>query len=536
MKSTGFIMFLFAAMSVHAAFEMDKSVMSEGYWKIWNDRVQSKIDADIEKYRKVDAVVELSAADGADVSVEQMTHAFYFGANIFNYNQLGTKERNDRYKNLFGTLFNSGTVAFYWQPIEPFPYQLRFDQRYEDTELFWNACSNPSEQPHWRRPPPDQVVSHLKARGCRIHGHPLVWGNLSQMPRWIWDEFCPESEKEALELRVGVKIPRRNTSLPLGRKDVEFINSWSKAWKLVFSKLTEREVADLVPSFVKAFDEAIERRIRTIGERYGSRIDSWDVVNESASDWAHNAKRAWPKGESAAKNSQPLTISQHYGVMPANYAYRSLQLAQKYMRSDAWLNINEYNMEAFPGQIRDLNASGVDFQIVGSQMHLFNPAESKAIAAGEFTDEVKTKLSPDGIWDTFAKVAAAGGGRPIHLSEVTITAPDDTPKGQMIQAIIMRNAYRIWFSIEKMNGITWWNVVDDCGYAGEPLKSGIFTRDMKPKAACFAMDDLVNREWKTRLTIKANDGKISFRGFRGRYRLTWNNADGTTAVKEIMVK
>ena len=87
MKSTGFIIFLFAAMSVHAAFEMDKSVMSEGYWKIWNDKVQSKIDADIEKYRKVDAVVELSAADGADVSVEQMTHAFYFGANILNYNQ-----------------------------------------------------------------------------------------------------------------------------------------------------------------------------------------------------------------------------------------------------------------------------------------------------------------------------------------------------------------------------------------------------------------------------------------------------------------
>jgi hypothetical protein len=106
----------------------------------------------------------------------------------------------------------------------------------------------------------------------------------------------------------------------------------------------------------------------------------------------------------------------------------------------------------------------------------------------------------------------------------------------MIQAIIMRNAYRIWFSIEKMNGITWWNVVDDCGSAGEPVKSGIFTRDMKPKAAYFAMDDLINREWKTRLKIKASGGKISFRGFRGRYRLTWKNTDGTTAVKEIMVK
>jgi len=34
-------------------FELDRSVMSDKYWEAWNDKVQSKIDADIEKYRKV---------------------------------------------------------------------------------------------------------------------------------------------------------------------------------------------------------------------------------------------------------------------------------------------------------------------------------------------------------------------------------------------------------------------------------------------------------------------------------------------------
>ena len=111
-----------------------------------------------------------------------------------------------------------------------------------------------------------------------------------------------------------------------------------------------------------------------------------------------------------------------------------------------------------------------------------------------------------------------------------------SPRGQMIQAIIMRNCYRAWFSVEKMNGITWWNVVDDCGAPGEPSISGLFTRDMRPKTAYFAMDDLINREWKTKTVAKAAGGKVSFRGFRGRYRLTWKGADGKEQAKLVDVK
>ena len=107
-----------------AQFQIDRSVMNEAYWKLWNDKVQAKIDADIEKYRKADAMVEVAAPDGAEVKVEQLTHAFHFGASIFNFNQLGTKERNDRYKALWRTLFNSATVPFYWKTLEPKARQL----------------------------------------------------------------------------------------------------------------------------------------------------------------------------------------------------------------------------------------------------------------------------------------------------------------------------------------------------------------------------------------------------------------------------
>ena len=50
------------------------------------------------------------------------------------------------------------------------------------------------------------------------------------------------------------------------------------------------------------------------------------------------------------------------------------------------------------------------------------------------------------------------------------------------------------------------------------------------------MDDLINREWKTKTTVKAEDGKVAFRGFRGRYRLTWKTADGKTESKMFHLK
>ncbi|MDY5597125.1 MAG: 1,4-beta-xylanase, partial [Kiritimatiellia bacterium] len=116
-KHLSFLVAASAAFTASAAFQVDRSAMSDRYWAVWNDGVQAKIDADIEKYRKADATVAVAAPDGAEVAVEQVSHAFFFGAHIFNFNQLGKKEWNDRYKELYGTLFNSATVAFYWRTL-----------------------------------------------------------------------------------------------------------------------------------------------------------------------------------------------------------------------------------------------------------------------------------------------------------------------------------------------------------------------------------------------------------------------------------
>lgn len=529
MKKTLLVPLAFIAAAVSAEWRADMGAVSPEYWKIWTPEVKARLEADIDRYRKADFSEPLGAPAGADVAVEQVSHAFFFGAHIFNYNQLGKTEWNNRYKELYGTLFNSATVAFYWKTLEPYQGQVRFQEDYRDTEGFWNACPQPKDQPHWRRPATDPVVNFLRSRGLRIHGHPLCWGNNAwQTPTWIWDEFCPQSEKDALEAASGVKMPSHDWRQPMGVKEFgrdegwrPGVKGWAEAWRDVFARLSEEEVAKLCPTYFAKLNEFTFNRVKLIAQKYGTRVQSWDVCNESAEDF-----------HGASVTGRPFQRSPRYGVTASDLCYNAFKTAQENLPKSAWLNINEYAMgENYFNQIKDLEKNGVRVDVVGSQMHLFNPAESVNIAAGRGP----AHLRPENIAARFALLSKAG--KPIHLSEITITAPDNSQRGQMVQAIILRNLYRAWFAVEKMNGITWWNIVDDCGAPGEPSISGLFTRDMRPKTAYYAMDDLVNREWKTRTTVKADaNGKVSFRGFKGRYRLTWKGADGKPVTRLVTVK
>ena len=529
MKKLLFVGAALFACAVSADWHADMKAMSPEYWAIWTPEVTAKLKADIEKYRKADFADSVGAPAGVEVKVEQISHAFFFGAHIFNYNQLGKTEWNNRYKELYGTLFNSATVAFYWKTLEPYQGQVRFQEDYRDTEGFWNACPQPKEQPHWRRPAVDPVINFLRSRDMRIHGHPLCWGNNAWMtPTWIWDEFCPQAEKEALEAASGVKLPPHDWQQPMGVKEFgrdegwkKGVQSWTACWRQIFEKLSEDEVARLCPTYFAKLNEFTFKRVEQIARKYGTRVQSWDVCNESSSDF---------HGQSVT--GKPFQRSPRYGITAGDLCYNAFKTAQENLPKTAWLNINDYAMdENYFNQIKDLEKNGVRIDVIGSQMHLFNPAESVNIAAGKGP----AHLRPEGIAARFQLLSKAN--KPIHLSEITITAPDNSARGQMVQAIILRNLYRAWFAVEKMNGITWWNVVDDCGAPGEPSISGLFTRDMRPKTAYFAMDDLINNEWKTRMTVKADaNGQIAFRGFRGRYRLSWTDKSGKAVEKIGTVK
>ncbi|MEG1979867.1 MAG: endo-1,4-beta-xylanase, partial [Victivallaceae bacterium] len=458
-------------------FKKFDSAMSDAYWQLWNDDEQAKISADIEANRKADANFELpDAAAKTEVKVEQITHEFIFGAHIFNFDQLGKDEYNSRYKQLYGELFNSATIAFYWKKFELEAGNPRFKGEFRDTAEFWNTVPEPWNQPHWRRPASDPVVEFCESKKIRLHGHPLVWGN----NKWHYPEW----------LLKKLPLPFRNSISDTIDTDANITNQ-------IFDAFTPEQLEKLLPEFVSEINSQMAKHIFDIALHYRGRIHSWDVCNESCWDFKEN--KIIP--ESGICKST-------YGLMPGDYTYRSFKLADAIFPKSVKLNINDYYLQQeYADQVKELTGRGCKIDIVGAQMHLFRPQQVLDIADG-----VSDAQSPENVRRALGFLSQTK--RPIHLSEITITSPDNSERGLAIQAVMLRNLYRLWFSWKDMMGITWWNVVDNCGAPGEPSYSGIFTRDMQPKLSYFVMDDLLNHQWKTNLELTSGQsGEISFRGF-----------------------
>ena len=504
-----------------SAAEDTEKIMSQKYWDAWNDAAQKKIDADIEANRKADFTFAVGKiAEGTKVSVEQISHEFKFGAHIFNYGQLGDPALDAKYKSLYGTLFNSATVAFYWCKFEMQPNRPRFKSEFWDSPEFWNNCKEPKSQIHWRRPPTDEVIAYLKSRGVRVHGHAIVWGSRAySIPPWLFDQCLEPSERAAFDSIIKEKMK-------------DGIKCADEKYTKAFAKLTAKDLDAMLPRFGENFAAAHDKRIRELAAHYGDTVDSWDVVNESVPDSIGDTMNEGGK----------LMKSQRYKIMPADYTYKAFKTATEAFPKSVKLNINDspYRCEEhYAPQILGLKKRGVRVDIVGVQMHIFKPKYIGAIADGTTIDERQFKIDekkiyPQPVWDFFKVIDT---GTPVHMSEITISAPDNTERGKMVQAIMTRNMYRLWFSLKPVMGITWWNVVDDCGALGEPSISGLFTRAMNPKPAYYAVEDLINRQWRTNLELSPDEsGKIKFRGFRGKYRLSWTDASGAEKFAIVEVK
>ncbi len=177
---------------------------------------------------------------------------------------------------------------------------------------------------------------------------------------------------------------------------------------------------------------------------------------------------------------------------------------------------------------------GAKVDVVGLQMHIFQAGQARDIGEGKPCIANGTSWAPADQIEVLTKLDTLG--RPIHLSEITIPAVDDSLPEQEKQARMMRDNYRLWFSWPSIYRITYWNLVDYT-YHKESLSSGLFTKNLKKKLAYLALDGLINHEWRTHLSVKADgQGKIFFRGFRGKYRLSWKDSDGNEQTSIIDVR
>ena len=502
---------LAAALGLAAHGAVDRSAMSEAYWEIWDAAEETRIDKDIEANRKADGAFAVPAPDGTEVEVEQICHEFRFGANIFNFNQLGSTEKNDRYKAMFGDggLFNQATVPFYWREYEPAPGVVRSDAAYEDSERYWNSMTREEAKKdfRWRRPAPGPIIDFCRERGIATYGHVLVWGATAGFPDWMWYHCCPPEERFAF-LDFGITdggIRKKRGGL-----------SWAALWKEAFAALGKDGVAAKCPKFAANMRDTFRRRVEGVAARFGDVVDCWECTNESWQDWV-SAGRSCHTGRS-------VSLSELYGIMSGDYQLNACLDAKAAFPDSAKLNINDNRMcPEYRDLVKDLVANGAKIDVVGCQMHVFNTNSIARLAAGDVDGLHCAGIQP---WTPESIRAGldlmAETERPLHVSEITIPAPGVDGKSRMIQAMVARNFYRACFSHKATMGITWWNTVDGGGYAGEPEVSGLLTKDMERKPVYDALDELINHEWKTRCTVEAKGGKVAFRGFRGKYRLSWN--------------
>ena len=476
MKGTLFTWVLAAAGSVFAA-----APLGERYRALWNDEVNAAIDRRIERHRKADCTVR-GFRPGSVVKVEQVASEFQFGANMFLFDQLGSDEMNRRYRAAFGEIFNAATIPFYWKAFEPERGLERFSARTAaDTAAFWNAFDfahdNPYGHVEYRRPAPEPLMAYCEANGIAMHGHALVY--MAYIPAWLNDAKWSRDEMEGL----------------------------------------------------------LAGHIRSIAAKCRGRIGQWDVVNESTG-------RDGTCTPSTPNDDASWYV--RYGKircpMPKDYTFKSFKWAAEAFPPDVKLSLNDAwpTNQCYAPFAKSLVDRGAKIDVVGLQKHVFKPAQLLSIAKGE------TDVIPSGTaWAPATQIAQLReldrAGRPIHISEITIPSPrgleglsDD--EADAIQARVLTDQYRLWFSWPSVYRITYWNLVDGTGAKNEILSSGFFNRDMSEKAAAKAIRKLVRETWRTNLERTADkSGAISFRGFRGRYRITGTDREGRACVKEVTV-
>ncbi|MFZ5832075.1 MAG: serine hydrolase [Planctomycetota bacterium] len=420
------------------------AVVPPWYEARWGDpALQKRIDENIERYRKADAVLTVVDAAGnpvpkAEVRIEQLSHTFLFGCNAFVLGQLDTAEKNRKYEERFAKLFNFASVPFYWAGTEPVQGELRYAEGGKDV---------------WRRPPPDRFKAFAERYGITLKGHPLVWH--THNPDWL-----PQDAEELKRL--------------------------------------------------------YQKRFREIAARYADHITIWDGVNESL----------------VCKPPYPL-CTEDRAYVP--WAFR--EITEVFPR-DCTILINDVTQFNFRGtdgnpysqQLKRLRADSVPIEGIGFQYHLFSRGELDKYLGGVYRGQPAG--DPQALLDLYEHFGQFG--LPLWITEITI--PSAGTSGHEIQARVVRDLYRLWFSVPRMAGITWWNLGDSLALQNEnKADGGLLDEQFDPKPAYRALVQLIDREWKTRLSTTADDdGELSFRGFLGRYRAEVK-AGGKAAAAEFEV-
>lgn len=165
------------------------------------EMVEKRVAEGIETYRKGDGRIKVIDKDGkpivnAKLKLNQKSHEFRFGANLFMLDEMESAEKNEKYKKYFSDVFNMATLPFYWSTLEP----ERGKPRY--------AKDSPKV---YRRPAPDLCMEFCEEHGIEPREHGLAYEHF--FPKWLYDADVDEIKAE-LERRYAEISERYADRIP----------------------------------------------------------------------------------------------------------------------------------------------------------------------------------------------------------------------------------------------------------------------------------------------------------------------------------
>lgn len=165
--------------------------------KVWlADRITNGIEANRKGFAQLRFVdSEGNPLENVSVRVNQKTHDFRFGCNLFMLEELETPEKNEEFKRRYAEMFNLAILPFYWSDLEREQGKPRFSK--DSPKVY-------------RRPAPDLCLEYCREHGIEPKLHCLNYDQWTP----IWVPVDSNSVKQLLDKRMKEIAERYRDQIP----------------------------------------------------------------------------------------------------------------------------------------------------------------------------------------------------------------------------------------------------------------------------------------------------------------------------------
>lgn len=270
---------------------------------------------------------------------------------------------------------------------------------------------------------------------------------------------------------------------------------------------------------VETVKQELERRYQEISARYGDKIRTIEVTNEMN----------WDEGMNVTDFYQdPEFLTWCYDM--AEKYFGSNQIAINEAMNESWLQRGRVT-DFYYSYIENLILKGKRIDAIGMQFHAWT---SKDMIPTEYARMTPVMYNPPKLisrLDLYARF-----GKPLQITEITVSAAGPEPENEQIQAEILEGLYTTWFAHPNVEQIIYWNLVDGYAYVNSDdpeviqnsqgnmeigenrFYGGLLRFDMSPKPAYYALKNLIQKKWHTEVEgITDENGQLHFYGFLGAY-------------------